>query len=159
MLNASQQRKVFLDSPIVVSYQGTNYQHDSVFDLIGWIFSVSGPSPPRAGRSNYYYPLIALYCVFCRKAAPKIENEPKMVQITWFAQNRTPRLCIGANLDKPGFAIKDAARKRRGQYMVDARWLTSQERDTWTNVPLPSGSLPQLAGHCAESLPFLYIQS
>lgn len=92
------------------------------------------------------------------------DGEPQMVQITWFSQGAVTRVAVGANLDKPGRAQKDAARVRRAQRMVTIGWLTAQERDNLTFVQAPSAPagqprLPQLFGHCAESMPFMYIQT
>ena len=122
-----------------------------------------------ADRSNYYYPLIALYCMFIRRLCPNPRQpndwngEPQMVQATWFTQGAVTRVAMGANLDKPGTAVKEAARVRRAQRMVAVGWLTAQQRDTslvrGPTTPAGQTSLTQLFGHCAESLPFLYIQS
>ena len=161
---------IILNPTIAVSYQGTNITHETLFDLIGWIFSVAGASPAGADRSNYYYPLLSLYCMFIRRLCPNPrknwdrDGEPQMVQITWFAQGAVTRAALGANLDKPGRAQKDAARVRRAQRMVTIGWLTAQERDTLTyvrtaSVPAGQPSLAQLFGHCAESMPFMYIQT
>ena len=163
-------RSVILNPAIEVSYTGTFIVHETLFDLVGWIFSVAGTSPAGADRSNYYYPLIALYCMFIRRLCPNprqrndMNGEPQMVQATWFTQSNVVRVVLGANLDKPGRQRKDAARVRRAQRMVSINWLTAQERDTLTLVrtattPPGQARLPQLFGHCAESLPFLYIQS
>ena len=153
-----------------MNYQGTEIEHATIFDLVGWIFSISGTSPAGATRSNYYYPLIALYCMFVRRLCPNPRlpgdamGEPQMVQATWFKQGTVIRVAIGATLDKPGSGPKEGARIQRATRMVDIGWLRPQDRDTLTYVPAPTAlpnqpSLPQLFGHCAESLPLIYIQS
>jgi len=64
----SRERKsVFPDGdPLVVSYQGTDFELETLFDLVGWIFSVTGQIPKDATAANYYYPLVILYCQWCR---------------------------------------------------------------------------------------------
>lgn len=154
--------RIFLASPVAVSYQGTNLNHESIFDFVGWIFSVSGDSPTGADKTNYYYPLVALYTYFCRMLCPDESYEPQMVQITWFTQGSVNRAVLGGNLDRPdrqqGQHVKNDARKRRCQKMIDVGWLTQQQMNA-SFVILASGSRGQKFGHCAESLPFLYIQT
>lgn len=148
---------VFLTTVIQVNYQGHLIPHETAFDLIGWLFSVSGASPEGANRDNYYYPLVALYTMFCRRVSSTKKKEPQMVQITWFTQGTKTRVALGANLDKPAPVTKTAARVRRRDQMVNLTLITIAEQDT-SFVGDPNGSQGQLFGHCAETFPFIYIK-
>ncbi|KAF7790372.1 hypothetical protein EIP86_001327 [Pleurotus ostreatoroseus] len=165
--------QVFMDSPLQAYYQDKSFDHYTVFDLIGWLFSVCGDSPSEASRSNYYYPLSALFSVFSRLAASDGNDEPQMVQVTWFTQtvgqSAITRAVVGANLDDNAGEHrdeKDSTRTARAQMFVDVGLLDqSKIDDSLVKAPSASGSGPkrrafaQLYGHCAETYPFLYLQS
>jgi hypothetical protein len=151
-----QERKsVFPDGdPLVVSYQGTDFELETLFDLVGWIFSVTGQIPKDATAANYYYPLVILYCQWCRTLSANSKKEPQMVQITWFSQGSTKRVCIGSNLDKPKKPRKDAARTKRFDRLLKDDLAREDERQK-SYV----GDGGQLIGHCAETFPALFIKS
>ncbi|KAF9222772.1 hypothetical protein BS17DRAFT_180932 [Gyrodon lividus] len=124
-----------------------------MFDLVGWIFSVTGANPANANVTNYFYPLIVLYCHFCAVLASK-GKQPQMVQITWFTQVGSGRVVLGSNLDriKPT-TTKEQVRVRRAQKLV-SRQLATGENETHGN-PVTGNK----AGHCAETFPMLFINS
>jgi len=57
-------REILLHTPLQVRYQNTMFMLESMYDLVGWIFSVTGTTPAGATRENYYYPLAGLYSIF-----------------------------------------------------------------------------------------------
>ena len=63
---------------MTINYQGNLLRHETLFNLVGWIFSVAGTSPEGAGRSNYYYPLAALYHRVCCLACGEYDT-PKII--------------------------------------------------------------------------------
>ncbi|KAG2748834.1 hypothetical protein P692DRAFT_20819074 [Suillus brevipes Sb2] len=141
-------------SALTASYQGTDFGLETLYDLVGWIFSVTGNTPGDATAANYYYPLIVLYCQWCRTLCGKVEKEPQMVQITWFPQGSTIRVCIGGNLDRPKKLRKDIARTNRFGMLL-AHGL-AQEDEMEKRYTDDGG---QLIGHCAETFPMLFIKS
>ncbi|KAG1780744.1 hypothetical protein EV702DRAFT_1080530 [Suillus placidus] len=139
---------------LTVSYQGTNFELETLFDLVGWIFSVTGKTPDDATPANYYYPLVILYSQWCRTLCAKIEKEPQMVQITWFPQESIKRVCLGSNLDRPKKLRKDAARLKRFTMLhTDGLAEEAELVDHYT------GDGGQLIGHCAETFPMLFVKS
>ncbi|KAG1818749.1 uncharacterized protein BJ212DRAFT_108258 [Suillus subaureus] len=150
-----QKKSVFPDGDaLTVSYQGTNFELETLFDLVGWIFSVTGQTPNNATSANYYYPLVILYCQWCRTLCANEKKEPQMVQITWFPEGSTKRVCLGSNLDKPKRTRKDAARIKRFDRLLKDNLAKEDEREK-SYV----GDGGQLIGHCAESFPALFIKS
>ncbi|KAG2038180.1 hypothetical protein BDR03DRAFT_999527 [Suillus americanus] len=141
---------------LTVNYQGTNFELKTLFDLVGWIFSVTGQIPEDATAANYYYPLVILYCQWCRTLCANEEKEPQMVQITWFIQGLegTKRVCIGSALDRPGPGRKNAARINRFEKLLQYELAEEGERhESYV------GDGGQLIGHCAETFPVLFIHS
>ncbi|KAF7790371.1 hypothetical protein EIP86_001326 [Pleurotus ostreatoroseus] len=169
--------EVFLEAPLPLYYHTKQLNHHTVFDLIGWLFSVCGDTPAGATRSNFYYPLIALFSVFTRLAAGDGNDEPQMVEAAWFTQDvagqPVTRVVIGANLDDnvgERRAEKDITRVARAQMMIDVGMMQADWIDeSFVSAPTSSGgggggggkrrALAQLFGHCAEALPFLYLES
>ncbi|KAH7928816.1 hypothetical protein BV22DRAFT_170524 [Leucogyrophana mollusca] len=156
------QKSIFLDPPLSVTYQKTEFKLETIFELVGWIFSVTGTSPSNANRNNYYYPLAALYCVFWRRLTekttidPPLKHDPNMVQMTWFTQGGKTRICISSTLDGIGLKpFKDAAQLRRQDDLIKSTLLPKEYKNK-TLVETPN---PQMFGHCAETAPFLFIQS
>ncbi|KAG1720008.1 hypothetical protein EDB19DRAFT_1779732 [Suillus lakei] len=144
------------DPPLTLSvnYQGAKFDLETVFDLVGFIFSVTGGIAADATPANYYYPLVILYCKWCRTlAGDNAGKEPGMVQITWFTQGETKRVCLGGNLDKPKNVRKEAARIRRFDMLVSNGLALGSEKNT-SYVDVGG----QLIGHCAETFPVLFIQ-
>ncbi|KAG2038183.1 hypothetical protein BDR03DRAFT_1010114 [Suillus americanus] len=147
--------RIFPDgAALTVSYQGTNFELETLFDLVGWIFSVTGRILEGATAANYYYPLVILYSKWCRTLCSK-RREPQMVQITWFTQGGTKRVCIGGNLDKPAQARKDAARIIRFERLLQDELAEEGER----NESYVGDTSGQFIGHCAETFPALFIKS
>ncbi|KAF9219632.1 hypothetical protein BS17DRAFT_769962 [Gyrodon lividus] len=144
---------ILLPTPLAVNYQGATFNLETMFDLVGWIFSVTGANPANPDVTNYFYPLIVLYCHFCSKLASN-GKQPQMVQITWFTQDGIGRVVLGSNLDriKPT-ATKEEVRVRRAQKLV-ARQLAIDNDETHSNL-INSNK----AGHCAETFPILFINS
>jgi len=142
------------DTGLTVSYQGTEFNLESLFDLVGWIFSVTGEVPADATAANYYYPLVILYCKWCWTLCVHRWRVPQMVQITWFTQGTTKRVCLGSNLDRPGQPRKNAARRRRFDMLLTDRLAEEDERN-WSYLHFGG----QLIGHCAETFPALFIKS
>ena len=54
---------------LTVDYQGNKFELRTLYDILGWIFSVVGNVPvvPVATRENYYYPLMMIARVFSAK--------------------------------------------------------------------------------------------
>ncbi|KAH7928660.1 hypothetical protein BV22DRAFT_184460 [Leucogyrophana mollusca] len=155
---------IFLSPPLSVTYQKTEFKLETIFDLIGWMFSVTGTSPDKANRNNYYYPLAALYCVFWRRLTekttinPPLQHDPSMVQMTWFTQGGKTRICISSTLDGINRDLKDsknAARLRRQDELIKFTLIPKE----YKNKSLVESPNPQLFGHCAETTPFLFIKS
>ncbi|KAG1818744.1 uncharacterized protein BJ212DRAFT_1298788 [Suillus subaureus] len=132
----------------------TNFELETLFDLVGWIFSVAGHIPEDATTANYYYPLVILYCQWCRTLCNNKGKEPQMVQITWFLQEGTKRVCIGSNMDRPKSARKEIARTTRFNMLSRDGLVLGYER----HLPY-TGDGGQLIGHCAETFPMLFIKS
>ncbi|KAG2337069.1 hypothetical protein BDR05DRAFT_1063454 [Suillus weaverae] len=139
---------------LTVSYQGTNFELETLFDLVGWIFSVTGTTPDDATPANYYYPLIILYSQWCRTLCAKTEKAPQMVQITWFPQEGIKRVCLGSNLDRPKKVRKDAARVKRFTMLRTDGLAEEDELERHY-----TGDGGQLIGHCAETFPMLFVKS
>lgn len=133
-----------------------------MYDLVGWIFSVTGTTPASVTRENYYYPLAGLYSIFCRRLIGEVTNEPQMVQLSFFTQTvsgaSTGRIVIGATLDELPNKIKEPARVRRAQILVNFSIIRQEEVQS-SNVQQPRGSRGQKFGHCAETFPFLFLNS
>lgn len=146
-----------------VNYQGTSFLHVTLFDLIGWLFSVAGTSPDHASRSNYYYPLVALYAQFCLLACDSNKRAPQIVQLTWFTQGDKTRAVLGANLDKPKpTTVKDNARSRRVDELIARTLVQEAERNTSYVVTVSATGqrrYGQLFGHCCETWPWIYMKS
>ncbi|CCM01672.1 uncharacterized protein FIBRA_03735 [Fibroporia radiculosa] len=135
-----------------VHYQGTDFELETLFDLVGWIFSVTGTTPAGATVDNYFYPLAVLYAKFCRVLSSS-QKQPQVLQMTWFTQAGVGRVSLGAVLDRPPAALKESARVRR------ANRLVAENMATDIHECHIAGATPQIVGHCAETFPFLFVQS
>ncbi|KAG2335384.1 hypothetical protein BDR05DRAFT_1006869 [Suillus weaverae] len=146
---------IFPDGPaLTVSYQGTNFELETLFDLVGWIFSVTGKTPDDATPANYYYPLVILYSQWCLTLCVKKEKAPQMVQITWFPQESAKRVCLGGNLDRPLPLRKEVARKNRFDMLLNNGLAKADEFEK--RYTSDGG---QFIGHCAETFPMLFVKS
>ncbi|KAG2365626.1 hypothetical protein BDR07DRAFT_1549141 [Suillus spraguei] len=141
----------FLDKQLTVSYQGMDCKFETLFDLVGWIFSVTGLIPDDATAADYYHPLVILYGQWCQTLLGKKDKQPQVVQITWFTQESIKRVCLGSSLDKPKKARKDSAREN---ILVPTGLAKEDER----NKSYMPGDEGQLIGHCAETFPALLIK-
>ncbi|KAF8890631.1 hypothetical protein BD779DRAFT_1516138 [Infundibulicybe gibba] len=150
---------IFLDKAIAVKYQTHDFKLECLYDIVGWIFSVVGASPTSATKANYYYPLLALYCIICRRLINNTGKEPHMAQLTYFKQTVGTvvkwRVVLGTVLDRPKLARKEVARKNRFALLQTASLVQATEIDT-SNVLQPNGAEAQKFGHCAETFPFLW---
>ncbi|KAF9261305.1 hypothetical protein L218DRAFT_1046842 [Marasmius fiardii PR-910] len=156
-------RKTYLlDVRLNVNYQSTSFALETLYDIIGWIFSVVGTTPAGATKENYFYPFLGVYFMFCRKLISQRKRDPGMVQITYFSQTVggqvVQRVCLGANMDKPEYPRKEVARKNRTTQMVASGQIKEDEQE-YSDVPVAQGQQPPKVGHCAETFPFLFIRS
>ena len=157
-----------LDS-LIVGYQGNEFQLRTLYDIVGWIFSVVGNVPVRvkATRENYYYPLMMIAYDFCTKLVPKtrfvpISKAPELWTVMWFKQmvnnQQVTRVVLGAILDKPKNEVKESTKEFRKNLLKEAGILKdgtpapAQEKKSW-------GMVGQDFGHCAETYPLLFICS
>ena len=156
---------------IEVGYQGNTFKLRTLYDIVGWIFSVVGTAPSGAKRDNYYYPLVMIASVFCRKLVPDIKYQtsdgqtltkgaPDVWMAMWFEQKvnnkLVTRVVLGATLDRPTSSIKNSTKEFRKNLLKDAEILG----DTTAPVKLKNPSnRGQDFGHCAESYPLLFIRS
>ncbi|KAG1733901.1 uncharacterized protein EDB91DRAFT_1084286 [Suillus paluster] len=164
--------KPFLQSHITALYQVKNkeFNLETIFDLVGWFFSVTGTSPTGANRENYYYPLACLFCVFWRRltrpenaeveAYIAANNEPQKIQMTVFdqgkASKKVTRICIMSNV--PGKKEFKTEREKVRDSREDALIADGLQEKRLKNQTMvkPNG---QKFGSCAETLPFLFIKS
>ncbi|KAF9261372.1 hypothetical protein L218DRAFT_1001865 [Marasmius fiardii PR-910] len=163
------QNTCLLDKLLVVQYQGTaeesEFKFETIYDIVGWIFSVVGKTPTGATKENYFWPLLGVYFMFCRKLINNKEKEPQMVQLTFFSQNDgVQRVCLGANLDNPKPSRKNEMQKRRAEQMWQKRLILQNEQEyvdekLKENFPTEATYPPQKLGHCAETFPLLFIHS
>jgi len=144
----------------------------TIFDVVGWILSVVGVAPGdpdvNDNKAEYYYPLLTLYATICRTLlklkVPRLDVEANMMQVTWFEEGGVWRVALGANLDAPPHKLKASAKNSRGermlyagvitldQYMkVNFDWLSPSNTYEYTGRGLAFG-------HCAETLPFTFVQ-
>ena len=128
---------------------------------------MAGTSPEGAGRSNYYYPLAALYHRVCCLACGEYDT-PKMVHLTWFTDHEgKTRTVLGGTLGYSGTS-KEVARLRRVAALISQNLIKYDEIDKSAIDP---GKITthrqsqvggerrgrQLFGHCSETWPWLYI--
>lgn len=99
-----------LDEPLNFSFafEGVSLPVNTVYDLLGWIMSVShgyAVATSTSTERNYYLPMLALYAKWCRLLTPTNERNG-MVHISWFnstSDSSTPRNCIllGSTIGSP----------------------------------------------------------
>ncbi|KAF8637232.1 hypothetical protein AX17_002963 [Amanita inopinata Kibby_2008] len=151
-------KTVFLDKPIKYKYQGIEFGLETLFDIVGWIFSVTGTTPTGANNQNYYWPLGALYFVFCRRLINNQAKDPSLIQLTYFQQkDNVWRVAVGATMDRPKRQRKETARLNRAKQMKDEGLITEGEMTHVSYVDVPDGDEPQRFGHCGETFPCLLI--
>ena len=149
---------------LIVGYQGKKFELFTLYDIVGWIFSVLGKVPVGATRENYYYPLMMIARVFSAKLISN-KKAPDVWMVMWFKQKvggkEVMRVVLGATLDAPSQIVKertkdirkDALKKAQVLFWRDGTLPPMQEQE-------PSGAIVgQDFGHCAESYPFLFICS
>ena len=156
---------------IEVRYQGNLFKLRTLYDIVGWIFSVVGHVPSGATRENYYYPLMMIAYHFCRKLVPNKElllpngrpitrGVADVWSVIWFNQinnnnQLVTRVVLGASLDNPTLNVKRDTKNFRKERLKDANIF--QEGIT---APLQAAAPPgQDFGHCAETYPLLFICS
>jgi hypothetical protein len=133
-----------------------------LYDIVSWILSVVGNVPDMATRGNYYYPLLMVAYVFCKKLVPdipfqtpygtiKMRGAPEVWMVMWFKQtveNRlVTRVVLGATLDNPVNYIKDVTKGFRKNLMIRAGMIAVGEV-----APMQQYGRQEF-GHCAETYP------
>jgi len=163
---------------LIVGYQGNEFKLRTLYDIVGWIFSVVGNVPVGATRENYYYALMMIAHVFCTKLIPATTSPqrkgqppkeipskaPEVWSVMWFKQmvnhRLVTRVVLGANLDMPPQILKDDAKDFRKDLLKREGILIWRDG---TPIPAqmlgPRGITGQDFGHCAESYPLLFICS
>lgn len=159
---------------LIVGYQGNEFKLQTLYDIVGWIFSVVGNVPNGATRENYYYALMMIAYIFCTKLIPAttIEGKQKEIRsmapdvwsVMWFNQkvNNRPvtRVLLGATLDDPPGNIKNKAKEFRKDLLRKEGILVWRD-----GTPLPTqkwgprGIVGRDFGNCAETYPLLFICS
>jgi len=159
----------------VIDYRGNAVLIITIFDVVGWILSVVGVAPGEPTDNNkaeYYYPLLTLYASICRTllkvgvgVEPRKRVEANMMQVTWFEEGGVWRVVLGGNLDDPQADVKTSAKNSRSLHMLLAGVITiDQYRDVNLSWLSPSDTYEyrtgrgQSFGHCAETLPFTFVQ-
>ena len=150
---------------LTVDYQGNKFELRTLYDILGWIFSVVGNVPvvPVATRENYYYPLMMIARVFSAKLISNTKA-PDVWMVMWFKQmvndKQVTRVVLGATLDDPLRNVKEETKDFRKDVMKKAHVLFWRDG---TPAPMqdqePRGVVGQDFGHCAESYPLLFICS
>ena len=149
---------------LTVDYQGNKFELRTLYDIIGWIFSVLGNENAQVGatRENYYYPLMMIARVFSAKLISNAKA-PDVWMVMWFKQTvngkKVTRVVLGATLDDPSDIVKEETKEfrkgllKREEVLIwmDGRLPPEQEQG-------PSGAIVrQDFGHCAETYPLLFI--
>ena len=147
---------------LTVDYQGNKFELRTLYDIVGWIFSVVGNAPVGATRENYYYPLMMIARVFSAKLISNAKA-PDVWMVMWFKQTvngkKVTRVVLGATLDDPSDIVKEETKEfrkgllKREEVLIwmDGRLPPEQEQG-------PSGAIVrQDFGHCAETYPLLFI--
>jgi len=116
----------------------------TLFDFIGWIFSVAHTQALAAGDlDNYYHQLAKIYLYFCRTLSPAGTGRTFTVALAYF-ENSNERQCAlgayGGNFD-PRKTIRD---KRVQALLEKAPQLKDEPLDK------------ELFGKCAETW-FFYL--
>ena len=149
-----------------------NLEVRNLYDLIGWIFSVAaGQTDKTADRNNYYFPIICVFCVFCRRLTENkkvpgkdtvLDYDPTMTQITWFnnPDDNQTYFCISANLDCATDSCrsvygntKRAVQVQRGEQLKGLGIIANN-----VNLQLVPDGGANKYGMCAETVPFLFIK-
>jgi len=130
----------------------------SIFDIMAWVFSI-GCTPPASAdiRTEFYYPLAAVYCKFCL-AFRVIKRLPTMMSVMYFrvAKDDT-RALFGAVLDSPGEDLKKDLQENRRLQMVRENLVQRQEDQAPQASRYPN-QVGQKFGHCAETFPFMFFK-
>ena len=150
---------------LTVDYQGNKFELRTLYDIIGWIFSVLGNENAQVGatRENYYYPLMMIARVFSAKLISNAKA-PDVWMVMWFKQTVNGKkvtrvVLLGATLDDPSDIVKEETKEfrkgllKREEVLIwmDGRLPPEQEQG-------PSGAIVrQDFGHCAETYPLLFI--
>ena len=148
---------------LTVDYQGNKFELRTLYDIVGWIFSVVGNAPVGATRENYYYPLMMIARVFSTKLISN-KKAPDVWMVMWFKQmvnnQQVTRVVLGATLDAPPQIVKEETKDFRKDVLKKAQVLFWRDG---TSAPMqvqePSGVVGQDFGHCAETYPLLFICS
>ena len=153
---------------IEVSYQGNRFKLRTLYDIVGWIFSVVGNVPDLATRENYYYPLMMIAYVFSKKLVPDVTFQPRngnpivksapdVWMVMWFNQmvdnQLVTRVVLGATLDMPTAQVKGGTKYFRKNLLREAGIIKEG-----VLAPLQQHGRQDF-GHCAESYPLLFIWS
>lgn len=169
----SESDRPYTDPPVEVSYQGTRFIHDTLFDLMGWVFSVAGTIPRDAEPANFYLPLTALFAHFCLVQHPHFI--PETVHATWFTQNGVKRMVLGASLLLPSilqYESPTAVSNTRDRFdhlsiMYEYEVLRRDRKSQLQRIlQLMDAGLIDVVrgrferyGRCAETWPWVYINS
>ena len=146
---------------LTVDYQGNKFELRTLYDIVGWIFSVVGNVPIGATRENYFYPLMMIARVFSTKLISN-KKAPDVWMVMWFKlkiNNRlVTRVILGATLDAPPQIVKEETKDFRKEVLKKAQVLFWRDGVLPPmQVQEPSGIVGQDFGHCAESYPLLFI--
>jgi len=136
------------------------------------VVGVAPGEPTDNNKTEYYYPLLTLYASICRtllKVGVGVEHrldvEANMIQVTWFEEGGVWRVALGATLDDPPRNVKSSAKNSRGLHMLLTGVITLEQYRAVNLIWLsPSDTYEyrlrggQAFGHCAETLPFTFVQ-
>lgn len=166
---------------MTIPFLGITLEVRSLYDLVGWIFSVgAGKIDKTASRNDYYLPLICVYCVFCRRltehltippnqlgvdtlAAEPVNYDPTMTQISWFnnPEDDQTYFSLSANLDCWSQSIRDVYQRTKNEVQRDRAGQFKSLGIIGQGVDvnaIPVGGTNKY-GMCAETVPFLFIKS
>ena len=143
------------------SFEGVHLPDNTVFDMLGWLLSVTNIPAAGAEPRTWYLQLLTLYARWCIVLAGNKDGIPPMVHISWFPGAKSPKVVLlGSTIGK----IPDITRgpktasfkamtiiNERQRYMTEAGFVSQKGQE----VDIKNAVDGKGFGICAET--FFYL--
>ncbi|KAL8789007.1 MAG: hypothetical protein Q9195_007027 [Heterodermia aff. obscurata] len=146
------------------SFEGVHLPDNTVFDMLGWLLSVTNIPADSAQPRTWYLQLLALYAKWCIVLAGNQSGIPPMVHISWFPGAKSQKVVLlGSTIGRiPELNWAEPAPKtasfkamtiinERQRYMADAGFVPQQGQE----VDIRRAVNGKGFGICAET--FFYL--
>ncbi|KAL8789509.1 MAG: hypothetical protein Q9213_001122 [Squamulea squamosa] len=155
---------------LTLFFEDVEFPVNTVFDILGWIMSVTWRAAPPTGSStsrNFFMPLLALYARWCRVISGNRRND--MVHVAWYTgAGQVERIILGSTIGAPSLNLdlkdtSDVESKSMAKFMNVCRERQEYLNEAGLHAHNPNQDVTEAGkagsggyGLCAETFFFIY---